>query len=171
MTKVSERVQQSMGIEIKHTQLLIDGEWTDGSTGKRTTLINPATEEPLCEVSAATVSDVDAAVKAAGRVFTDSAWRGMSGGKRSRLLWRLADLIERDAEEIATLETLNQGKPIFESAKVDVPFVVSLFRYYAGWADKIAGETIPVHPGFLNYTLREPVGVVGMIIPWNSHRM
>jgi acyl-CoA reductase-like NAD-dependent aldehyde dehydrogenase len=91
----------------------------------------------------------------------------LGGAGRAQCLWKLADLVQRDAAEIAWLETVNQGKPIFESSRVDNPFVVSLLRYYAGWADKIQGETIPVHPTFLNYTLKHPVGVVGMIVPWN----
>ncbi len=91
----------------------------------------------------------------------------MDGGKRAKLMWKLAELVARDAAEIAWLETVNQGKPIFESGKIEGPFVQSLLRYYSGWADKLGGETIPVVPGFLNYTLRHPVGVVGMIVPWN----
>ena len=130
-------------------------------------LVNPATEEPLAEVACATVEDLNAAVEAARAAFVSKAWRSLGGAGRAQALWKLADLIERDADEIAALETANQGKPIFESRKIDMPFLVQLFRYYAGWADKIHGDTIPVMPGFLNYTLKEPVGVVGMIVPWN----
>ncbi len=153
--------------DIQHTRILINGEWRDASDGGRKTLVNPATEEAICEVAESTPEDLDAAVTAARQTFESKAWQRMGGEKRARALWKLADLIERDAREIAHLETINQGKPIFESGRIDVPFVVSLFRYYAGWADKLGGETIPVLPGFLNYTLEEPVGVVGMIIPWN----
>jgi acyl-CoA reductase-like NAD-dependent aldehyde dehydrogenase len=154
-------------VEIKHTKLLMNGEWVDASDRSVTTLVNPATEEKLCDVATATPKDVEAAVASSRAAFDTGPWSKLDGGARAKLLWKLADLVERDAAEIARLETMNQGKPIFESAKIEVPFVASLFRYYAGWADKLEGETIPVVPGFLNYTLREPVGVVGMIIPWN----
>ena len=154
-------------MEIKHTRLLINGAWVDSGDGAIATLINPATEEKLCDVASAGAPEIDAAVTAARAALESGPWSKMDGGTRAKLLWKLADLCERDLAEIARLETTNQGKPIFESAKIEVPFVASLFRYYAGWADKLYGETIPGIPGFLNYTLREPVGVVGMIIPWN----
>jgi len=152
---------------VEHTKLLIGGEWRDASDGALHQVINPATEEVICEVPSATDDDVAAAAESAKVAFGSKEWRRMGGAGRSRALWKLADLLERDTDEISTLETINQGKPIFESRKIDMPFIVSLYRYYAGWADKLEGETIPVHPGFLNYTLKEPVGVVGMIIPWN----
>lgn len=154
-------------MEIKHTQLLLNGEWVGASDRSTTTLVNPATEETLCEVALATPKDVESAVTSSRAAFDAGPWSKLDGGARAKLMWKLADLVERDAVEIARLETMNQGKPIFESLKIEVPFVASLFRYYAGWADKLEGETIPGVPGFLNYTLREPVGVVGMIIPWN----
>jgi acyl-CoA reductase-like NAD-dependent aldehyde dehydrogenase len=154
-------------MEIKYTRLLINGEWVDSADRSVTTLVNPATEETLCGVAGATPKDVESAVASARAAFDSGPWSKLDGGARAKLLWKIADLVERDAAEIARLETMNQGKPIFESAKIEVPFVASLFRYYAGWADKLEGETIPVVPGFLNYTLREPVGVVGMVVPWN----
>ncbi|HEX5133344.1 MAG TPA: aldehyde dehydrogenase family protein [Candidatus Krumholzibacteria bacterium] len=154
-------------MKIQCTKLLINGEWVDASDGAVSTLINPATEEPLCEVASATREDVHAAVVSSRAAFESGPWSKFDGAARGKLLWRLADLVERDADEIARLETMNQGKPIFESSKIEVPFVVELLRYYAGWADKLAGETIPVRSGFLCYTLRQPVGVVGMIVPWN----
>ncbi len=154
-------------MEIKHTQLLVNGEWVASADRSVTTLTNPATEEKLGEVATATPKDVEVAVASSRTAFDAGPWAKLDGGARAKLMWKLADLVERDAQEIARLETMNQGKPIFESLKIEVPFVASLFRYYAGWADKLEGETIPVVPGFLNYTLREPVGVVGMIIPWN----
>lgn len=152
---------------VAHKQLLIDGEWRDAGNGATHALINPATEEAICEVPRATREDVAAAVQSARKAFQSAAWKKMGGRGRSQAMLKLADLLERDADEIARLETINQGKPIFESRKIDMPFIVELFRYYAGWADKIQGETIPVQPGFLNYTLKEPVGVIGMIVPWN----
>jgi aldehyde dehydrogenase (NAD+) len=152
---------------IKHKQLLIDGEWRDAGDGSTHALINPATEEVICEVPRATREDAAAAVQSSRNAFQSAAWKKMGGRGRAQAMLKLADLLERDADEIARLETINQGKPIFESRKIDMPFIVELFRYFAGWADKIQGETIPVQPGFLNYTLKEPVGVVGMIVPWN----
>ncbi len=154
-------------MKIQHTQILINGEWVNAADGKTSTLINPATEEALCEVACAGAPDMDAAIASARAAFESGPWNKTDGGTRAKRLNKLADLVERDAAEIAWLETVNQGKPIFESGKIEGPFVVSLLRYYAGWADKLGGETIPVVPGFLNYTLREPVGVVGMIVPWN----
>ncbi len=154
-------------MDITHTQLLINGEWIASSDKSTTSLINPATEEKLCDVATATPQDVESAVASSRAAFDSGPWSKLDGSARAKLMWKLADLVERDAAEIARLETMNQGKPIFESLKIEVPFIASLLRYYAGWADKLEGETIPVVPGFLNYTLREPVGVVGMIIPWN----
>jgi acyl-CoA reductase-like NAD-dependent aldehyde dehydrogenase len=147
------------------TQLLIGGEWCDG--GDRFVDINPATEEPIAEIEEACAAEVDQAVRSARQAFENPKWRDMDPHRRARLLWRLADLVEENAEFIAETETMDNGKPGFESAKVDVPFVISNFRYYAGWADKLGGQTIPVSGPFLNYTLREPLGVVGAIIPWN----
>lgn len=154
-------------MKIDHMKLLIDGEWVGASDGGKVTLVNPATEEPICDVASATPADVESAVAAAGAALESKAWQRMGGAGRARCMWRLADLVERNAEKIAYLETVNQGKPIFESKLVESPFIVQLLRYYAGWADKLQGESIPVHAGFLNYTLRQPVGVVGMIVPWN----
>jgi acyl-CoA reductase-like NAD-dependent aldehyde dehydrogenase len=154
-------------MDIKHTRILINGEWTDAADRAVTVLVNPATEEKLCEVACAGARETEAAVGSARAAFDSGPWGGMDGGARAKLLWKLADLCERDLPEIARLETVNQGKPIFESSKIEVPFVASLFRYYAGWSDKLGGETVPGLPGFFNYTLREPVGVVGMIVPWN----
>lgn len=154
-------------IDVAHKDLLIGGEFRPSTNGERSTLVNPATEAAWVDVAAGTAEDLDAAVRAAREALTSKAWVKMGGAGRARCLWKLADLVERDLAEIAELETRNQGKPIFESSKIDTPFVAQLLRYYAGWADKIGGETIPVHNGFLNYTLKEPVGVVGVIVPWN----
>jgi acyl-CoA reductase-like NAD-dependent aldehyde dehydrogenase len=145
------------------TKLLIGGEWVEGAD--RFTDVNPATEETLAEVHEAGPDQVDAAVRSAREALP--AWRDLDPHARSLLLWRLGDLLEERAAELAEVETLDNGKPSFESAKVDLPSVVQNFRYYGGWADKLGGETIPVSGPFLNYTLRQPVGVVGAIIPWN----
>ncbi|MFO7586893.1 MAG: aldehyde dehydrogenase family protein [Gemmatimonadota bacterium] len=147
------------------TKLLVGGSWMDGHD--RFATINPATEEVIAEVEEAGPAEVDAAVRSAREAFESPAWHEMDPHHRAVLLWRLADLVERNLEEIAAVETRDNGKPLFESAKVDLPFVVANLRYYAGFADKICGEVIPVSGPFLNYTLREPVGVVGAIVPWN----
>ncbi len=147
------------------TKLLIGGAWTDGSARFET--VDPATEEVIAEVEEAGAAEVDAAVRAARAAFESPGWRDMDPHGRASLLWKLADLVERNLDEIAALETRDNGKPLFESAKVDLPFVVANLRYYAGFADKIGGEVIPVSGPYLNYTLREPVGVVGAIVPWN----
>src|SRR5246500_15312 len=148
-------------------RLLINGEWTDGS--KKFDTINPATGEVLTQIVEASAEDVDRAVKAARHAFEERTgpWRKMSAGERGRLLWRLADLVEKNLDELAELETLDNGKPIFESKYVDIPMVVDVLRYYAGLATKIHGETVNTFESAFTYTLREPVGVVGLIIPWN----
>ena len=145
------------------TKLLIGGEWVDGSDSFPT--VDPATEEVIAEVHEAGEEEVDRAVGAAREAFGE--WREVDPHRRSELLWRLADLVEEHAGELAEIETRDNGKPAFESGKVDLPSVVENFRYYAGWADKLGGETLPVSGPFLNYTLREPRGVVGAIVPWN----
>jgi acyl-CoA reductase-like NAD-dependent aldehyde dehydrogenase len=148
-------------------RLLIDGEWVDGATKFDT--INPATGEVLTQIAEASSADVDRAVRAARRAFEDRTglWRKMSASERGRLIWRLADLMETQIDELAELETLDNGKPIFESRYVDMPMVIDVLRYYAGWATKIHGETVNTFETAFTYTLREPVGVVGMIVPWN----
>ncbi|HVN87722.1 MAG TPA: aldehyde dehydrogenase family protein [Candidatus Binatia bacterium] len=157
-------------IQGRTRRMLIDGKWVEAASGKTFTTYDPATEEPLAEIPAGDTEDVDRAVRAARRAFEDGPWRRMTVSERGRALWKLADLIEQRTEEFAQLETLDNGKPLAVARVADVPLVVDHFRYYAGWATKVEGETIPVSiPGqrFLNYTLREPVGVVGQIIPWN----
>ncbi|MYA65435.1 MAG: aldehyde dehydrogenase family protein [Gemmatimonadetes bacterium] len=149
------------------TRLWIGNEWADAEGGGRFTTVNPATEEVIAEVAEARADDVDRAVQAARAAFADGKWRRMNPHKRSRLLWNLADLVEANADELGHLETQDNGKPYFEARRIDVPSVAQTLRYYAGLADKVQGDTIPVPGPFLNYTLREPVGVVGAIIPWN----
>jgi phenylacetaldehyde dehydrogenase len=151
-------------------RMLIDGKWVAAASGATFTTYDPATEEPLAEVPAGDKEDVDRAVRAARRAFESGPWRRMTPSERGRAIWKLADLIEQHLEEFAQLETLDNGKPLKVARAADIPLVVDHFRYYAGWATKVEGETIPVStPGqhYLNYTLREPVGVVGQIIPWN----
>src|SRR3989449_8540203 len=153
--------------KISPGRLLIGGQWIDGS--KKFDTINPATGEVLTQIVEASAEDVDRAVAAARRAFEDRSgpWRKFSASERGRLIWRLADLVEKNIDELAELETLDNGKPIFESRYVDMPMVIDVLRYYAGLASKIHGETINTTETAFTYTLREPVGVVGMIIPWN----
>ena len=148
-------------------RLLIDGQWVDGA--KKFDTVNPATGEVLTQIAEASSVDVDRAVQAARRAFDDRSgpWRKMSASERGRLIWKLADLVEKNIDELAELETLDNGKPIFESRYVDMPMVIDVLRYYAGWATKIHGETVNSFETAFTYTLREPVGVVGMIVPWN----
>ncbi len=148
-------------------QLLIDGKWVPAASGKTFETVNPANGQVLAKIAEGGKEDIDRAVKAARKAFEHGPWRKMSPAQRGRLLYKLADAIEQRADEFAQLETLDNGKPIKESRYVDVPQVVETFRYYAGWCTKLEGETINVNENFFNYTLREPVGVVGQIIPWN----
>src|SRR5260370_13803759 len=149
-------------------KLLINGQWVEGS-GRAFDTVNPATGEVLTQIAAATREDVDRAVKAARKAFDDpaGAWQKMSASDRGKMLWRIADLVEKNIDELAELETLDNGKPIFESRYVDMPMVADVFRYYAGWATKIHGETVNTFNHAFTYTLRDPVGVVGAIVAWN----
>jgi acyl-CoA reductase-like NAD-dependent aldehyde dehydrogenase len=147
-------------------QLFIGGEWVDAQSGQTFTTPNPATGQPLAEVAAADKADIDKAVAAARKAF-EGKWAKVSARERGRMLYKLAQLVEAHAKELAALETADNGKPIRESSYVDLPQVVENLEYFAGWATKIEGETIPVPGPFFNYTLREPVGVCGQIIPWN----
>jgi len=149
------------------SKLIIDGKFVDGIEGKTFLNIDPRTEQPICSVAEAGAMDIDLAVSAARRAFDYGPWPKMSGRERGRIMHRFADLLEKHAEELAQLETLDNGKPIFFSRAADVPLSVDFFRYFAGWADKLHGKTIPVDGDFLAYTLLEPIGVVGAIIPWN----
>ena len=154
-------------------KMLIGGKWIEAASGKTFATFNPATGGVLAQVAEGDREDIDRAVKAGRRAFESGPWRRMTPSERGRLIWKLADLLEAHLEEFAQIETLDNGKPITVSRAADVPLAVDLFRYMAGWATKIEGNTIPISvpytPGarYLAYTLREPVGVVGQIIPWN----
>ena len=152
---------------VRPSKLIINGEAVDAASGKTYTTLNPATEEPVCDVAEAGPEDVDRAVRAARAAFDDGPWPKMRAAERQRILWKLGDLILEHADELGRLETLDNGKPIFESRQIDVPMVAGCFHYFAGWATKLTGETVPVAPQWFTYTLREPLGVVGAIIPWN----
>jgi len=151
---------------VMRKQLFINGEWRDAAGRKTLEVVNPATEEVIAEVASAEQADVDAAVAAARAAF-DGPWSRLSARERGRIVWKIGEKLMEKADEIARLETLHNGKPIFESRQIEVPAAAECFQYFAGWADKIHGETIPVKGSFLTYTLREPVGVVAAIVPWN----
>ncbi|HTF45629.1 MAG TPA: aldehyde dehydrogenase family protein [Terriglobales bacterium] len=153
--------------KISPGKLLIDGQWLDSP--RKLDTLNPATGEVLTQIAEASAEDVDRAVAAARKAADDrgAPWRKMSASERGRILWQLADLVESNIDELAEIETLDNGKPVFESRYVDMPMVVDVLRYYAGLATKIHGETLNTVEGAFTYTLREPVGVVGLIIPWN----
>ncbi len=154
-------------------KMLIGGKWVEAASKKTFSTCNPATGDILANVAEGDREDVERAVKAARKAFESGAWPKLTPSERSRLLWKLADLLEQHLEEFAQLETLDNGKPISVSRAADVPLSVDLLRYMAGWATKIEGNTIPISvpytPGakYFAYTLREPVGVVAQIIPWN----
>jgi aldehyde dehydrogenase (NAD+) len=148
-------------------RLYIGGQWVESLSGSTFPTLNPATEEPLTVIAEGRAEDIDRAVQAARQAFESGPWAKMSGTDRGRILWKIGDLLEARVAEIAEIETLDSGKTITESSRVDVPMAADCFRYFAGWASKIEGETVPVRAPCFNYTLREPLGVVGQIIPWN----
>jgi phenylacetaldehyde dehydrogenase len=149
-------------------KMLIDGKWVDAASGKTFEVYNPATGEVMAHVAEGDAEDINRAVKAARRAFDEGPWRKMSPSARGHCISRLADLIEQHGEEFAQLESLDNGKPLTIARVADIPLAVDLFRYMAGWATKIEGNTIPISAGnYFAYTLREPIGVVGQIIPWN----
>src|SRR5271168_141790 len=152
---------------ISATKLLINNRWIPSISGKTFATVNPSTGEEICQIAEADAADVDKAVQAARTAFERGPWRKTAASERGRLLNRLADLIERHADELAALESLDNGKPVAIAKAVDVAATVGCFRYFAGWSDKIQGKTIPIDGDFFCYTRLEPVGVVGQIIPWN----
>ena len=153
----------------KDRKMLINGKWVEAASGKTFPTYNPATGDVLARVAEGDREDIDRAVTAARAAFETGPWRKMTPSERGRLIWKIADLIDANREELAELEMLDNGKPLKVARAADVPLAADLFRYMAGWATKIEGNTIPISmPGkYLAYTLREPVGVVGQIIPWN----
>lgn len=159
-------VQPAGTTNTRKYQLFIDGKWVDAESGKTFSTPNPSTGETLAEVAEADKADIDKAVTAARNAY-EGKWGKMSARDRGRLMYKLSQLIEERTSELAALETADNGKPIKESTYVDLPQVAENFEYFAGWATKIEGETIPVPGQMFNYTLREPVGVCGQIIPWN----
>src|SRR5262245_43581121 len=166
MTVATEEISSATHTNIRYRQLFIDGAFVDSVSGKTFTTINPATEQPIAEVAEGDAADIDLAVRAARRALEQGPWSRMDASDRGRILNKFADLVADHAEELAVLESLNSGK-ILSDSRGDVQSVLNTLRYYSGWADKIEGRTIPVRGNFLSYTLRQPVGVVGQIIPWN----
>src|SRR5271157_1611211 len=154
-------------VKISAAKLLINNKWVDAASGKTFPTINPSTGEVIAQVAEADAADVDKAVAAARAAFERGAWRKMSAAGRGVLMNKLADLIEKHADELAQLEALDNGKPYHVARAADLPLTIACYRYYAGWADKIQGKTIPVQGRYFSYTKHEPVGVVGQIIPWN----
>jgi len=162
--KVSNKVSEFLTGSKK---LFIDGDFTDSITGKQFETYNPATGEILAHVSEAQKEDVDRAVLAAKKAFEDGPWSKMSAADRGRLMFKLGELIEENQQELAEIDSLDNGKPINEMLGNDIPNAIGQFQYFAGWTTKIVGQNIPVSGQYLNYTRHEPVGVVGQIIPWN----
>jgi aldehyde dehydrogenase (NAD+) len=154
-------------VRISATKLLINNRWIDSESGKTFATINPSTGEEICQIAEADAADVEKAVKAARAAFERGPWRKMAASERGRLLHRLADLIEKHADELARLESVDNGKPFTIAKAVDVAASAGCYRYFAGWADKIHGKTIPIDGDYFCYTRHEAVGVVGQIIPWN----
>jgi aldehyde dehydrogenase (NAD+) len=152
---------------VKDQALFIGGKWLDSVSGKTFATINPATGQTVCQVAEGDKADIELAVKAARHAFESGPWAKMNASDRGRLLSKLADLIESHKEELAALESLDNGKPYAISLAADLPLTIKCYRYYAGWADKNHGKTIPVDGNYFCYTRHEPIGVVGQIIPWN----
>lgn len=152
-------------IELKRYDLLIDGKHVAPGSGEYSVDINPATEEPIALVAQGSVADVDTAVRAARAAL--KVWNALRAAERGRILARFADLLRTHQEELATLESLDGGKPIAAVQRQDLPAAIDTLAYYAGWCDKITGQVVPVRPDALTYTIREPVGVVAAIVPWN----
>ncbi len=167
--QIHSRVQEFLG---KPRKMFVNGKWVEAASGKTFPVYNPATGEVMAKVAEGDREDIDRAVKAARKAFDGGPWSDMTPSERGRLMWKLGDLIEQHLEEFAQLESLDNGKPLAVARVADVPLAVDLFRYMAGWATKIEGNTIPIsatskYVQYLAYTRREPVGVVGQIIPWN----
>jgi aldehyde dehydrogenase (NAD+) len=160
-------VASEVEVALPELKLLINNQWVASESGRTFATVNPSTGEEICQVAEADAADVNKAVEAARAAFERGPWRKTNASARGRLLNRLADLIEHNAGRLATLEALDCGKPISVAKAVDVAKTVACYRYFAGWADKVQGKTIPIDGDFLCYTRHEPIGVVGQIIPWN----
>src|SRR3954471_15724018 len=168
--QLHERVSQFI---TKPRKMLINGKWVDSVSGKTFPTYDPSTGKEMAFIAEGDSADVNLAVSAARHAFEKGPWHRMTASERGRLIWKLADLLEQNLEEFAQLESIDNGKPVGVARAADVPLAVDLFRYMAGWATKIEGNTLPISvppakgAKFFAYTLREPIGVVGQIIPWN----
>ncbi|GAY38895.1 hypothetical protein CUMW_040220 [Citrus unshiu] len=154
-------------VQISYTKNLINGQFVDAASGKTFPVYDPRTAEVIANVAEGDAEDIDRAVATARKAFDEGPWPKMTPYERSRIMLRAADLIEKNMEELAALETWNNGKPYVQSLKSEVPMVVRLLHYYAGWADKIHGLTVPGDGNYHIQTLHEPIGVAGQIVPWN----
>ncbi|WCJ38404.1 aldehyde dehydrogenase 2B7 [Euphorbia peplus] len=154
-------------VSINYNKLLINGQFVDAASGRTFPTLDPRTGEVIAHVAEGDSEDIDRAVSAARKAFDEGPWPKMSAYERSRIMLRFADLVEKHNDDIAALETWDNGKPYEQAAKVEVPMFVRLMRYYAGWADKIHGLTVPADGPYHVQTLHEPIGVAGQIIPWN----
>jgi aldehyde dehydrogenase (NAD+) len=161
------KMATKLPVKVRQTKLLINGIWTNAQSGRTFDTLNPATGEIIAKVAEGDKADVDKAAVAARNAFERGPWRKMFARERGRLMYKLADLIEKNKDELAALESLDNGKPLRDSLAADLPLVIDCYRYYAGWADKNEGRTIPINGPYFCYTRHEPVGVVGQIIPWN----
>ena len=158
---------ESLKKHLKPGKLFINGREEDAQSGKTIDVMNPATGELLTTVPDGDAPDMDRAVAAARRSFEKKSWRGMDPSRKEKILWDLSEILLKNKEELSVLESMENGKTVREAGNADVNPAIDAFRYYAGWVRKIYGETIPVDGPFLNYTVREPVGVVGAVVPWN----
>ena len=154
-------------LKIKQDKLLIDGKWVNSAKGETFSSINPFNEKEIAKIAKASPIDVDLAVKAARKAFDNGPWPKMEANERSRLMFKLADLMEQNIDELAALESLDNGKPFKDARAIDLPMAINTIRYYAGWADKIHGQVIPIMGPHFCYTREEPVGVCGLIYAWN----
>ncbi|MDG2223299.1 MAG: aldehyde dehydrogenase family protein, partial [Rubripirellula sp.] len=164
---MSATLPASPEVKITETECFIGGEWVPAVSGKTFATINPATEQEIAQIAEGDQADIDAAAKAAHKAFESGPWSTMDARDRGKLMFALAQRMEDEIEDLARLETLDNGKPLGDSRGVDLPLAIDCLRYYAGYADKIHGSTIPIRGNHLCYTRREPVGVAGQIIPWN----
>jgi len=160
-------LQAEQRVALPRTEILIGGEWGEAARRKRFVSINPATEQPIAEVAEATAADIDAAVVAARQALERGRWPAMTGAQRGAILHRLAAIMQERIDELVLIESLDGGKPVAATRRMDLPAAIDCLHYYAGWADKIAGEVVPVRREALTYVQRVPVGVVGVIVPWN----
>lgn len=166
-TAAAPKTKTARPPQVKDQRMLIGGQWVNAASGKSFPTLNPATGETICHVAEGDKADIDKAVAAARKAFESGPWPKLNGSDRGRLMNKLADAVEANIDELAALESLDNGKPLADARAADLPLVVKCFRYYAGWADKITGRTIPIEGNYFCYTRHEPVGVVGQIIPWN----